>query len=132
MDVIAEFLFSIPLLISSFILLATGLHFHLAMAAGAQANSSLGRAHKSHTRPSGNAHTRRLPSSPSGTRFFPESINWAFRLDRELNALERQRGMRVPYSQRKLSLVSSEEVLNRFSRRVEALEGSHRSSPSPS
>ena len=47
-----------------------------------------------------------------------------FKLDRELNALEHQRGVRVPYSQRRLFLASSEEVLNRFTRRVEALEGS--------
>ncbi len=131
MDVIAEFLFSIPLLISSFILLATGLHFHWQWRREHKRIRALvERIRAIHVQ--AGTHTRRLPSSPSGTRFFPESINWAFRLDRELNALERQRGMRVPYSQRKLSLVSSEEVLNRFSRRVEALEGSHRSSPSPS
>ena len=69
---------------------------------------------------------RHLPSLASSYRFFPESINWVFRLDRELNALERQRGVRVPYSQRRLSLSSTEDVLNRFSRRVEALEGSQR------
>lgn len=75
---------------------------------------------------------RHLPSLAFNYRFFPESINWIFRLDRELNALERQCGMRVPYSQRRLFLASSEEVLDRFSQRVEALEGSQRSSPSPS
>ena len=47
---------------------------------------------------------RHLPLLASSYHLFPESINWVFRLDRELNALERQRGMRVPYSQRKLSL----------------------------
>ena len=67
---------------------------------------------------------RHLPSLASSYHLFPESINWVFRLDRELNALERQRGMRVPYSRRGLSLSSGEEVLNGFSRRVEALEGS--------
>ena len=75
---------------------------------------------------------RHLPSLAFNYRFFPESINWIFRLDRELNALERQCGMRVPYSQRRLFLASSEEVLDRFSRRIEALEGSQRSSPSSS
>lgn len=65
---------------------------------------------------------RHLPSLAFNYRFFPENINWVFRLDRELNALERQRGMRVSYSQRRLFLASSEEVLDRFSRRVEALE----------
>ena len=69
---------------------------------------------------------RHLPSLTSSYHLFPESINWGFRLDRELNALERQRGMRVPYSQRRLSLFSTEDVLNRFSRRVEALESSQR------
>ena len=71
---------------------------------------------------------RHLPSLASSYHFFSESINWVFRLDRELNALERQRGMRVPYSRRGLSLSSGEgeEVLNGFSRRVEALEGSQR------
>ena len=69
---------------------------------------------------------RHLPSLASSYYFFPESINWAFRLDRELNALERQRGMRVPYSQRRLSLYSTEDVLNGISRRLEALEGSQR------
>ena len=75
---------------------------------------------------------RHLPSLASSYHLFPESINWVFRLDRELNVLERQRGMRVPYSRRKLSSPSDEEVLNGFSRRVEALESSQRSSPSPS
>ena len=74
---------------------------------------------------------RHLPSLASSYHLFPESINWIFRLDRELNALERQRGRRVPYSQRGLSLSAGEEVLNGISRRVEALEGSQRSSPSP-
>lgn len=74
---------------------------------------------------------RHLPSLASSYYLFPESINWAFRLDRELNALERQRGMRVPYSRRRLSWFSTEDVLNGFSRRVEALEESRRSSPSP-
>lgn len=71
---------------------------------------------------------RHLPSLASSYHLFSESINWVFRLDRELNALERQRGMRVPYSRRGLSLSSGEgeEVLNGFSRRVEALEGSQR------
>ena len=69
---------------------------------------------------------RHLPSLASSYYLFPESINWAFRLDRELNALERQRGMRVPYSRRRLSLFSTEDVLNGFSCRVEALEGSQR------
>ena len=69
---------------------------------------------------------RHLPSLASSYYLFPESINWVFRLDRELNALERQRGMRVPYSRRGLSLSAGEEVLNGFSRRVEALEGSQR------
>ena len=67
---------------------------------------------------------RHLPSLASSYHLFSERINWVFRLDRELNALERQRGMRVPYSRRRLSLVSTEDVLNGFSRRVEALEGS--------
>lgn len=67
---------------------------------------------------------RHLPSLASSYYLFPESINWALRLDRELNALERRRGMRVPYSRRGLSLSSDEEVLDGFSRRVEALEGS--------
>ena len=74
---------------------------------------------------------RHLPSLASSYHLFPESINWVFRLDRELNALERQRGMRVPYSRRGLSLSAGEDVLNGFSRRIEALEGSQRSSPSP-
>ena len=69
---------------------------------------------------------RHLPLLASSYHLFPASINWVFRLDRELNALERQRGMRVPYSQRRLSLYSTEDVLNGFSRRVEALEGSQR------
>ena len=71
---------------------------------------------------------RHLPSLASSYHLFSESINWVFRLDRELNALERQRGMRVPHSRRGLSLSSGEgeEVLNGFSRRVEALEGSQR------
>ena len=69
---------------------------------------------------------RHLPSLASSYHLFPESINWIFRLDRELNALERQRGMSVSYSQRRLSLYSTEDVLNGFSRRVEALEGSQR------
>ena len=71
---------------------------------------------------------RHLPSLASSYHLFPESVNWVFRLDRELNALERQRGMRVPYSRRGLSLSSGEgeKVLNGFSRRVEALEGSQR------
>lgn len=69
---------------------------------------------------------RHLPSLASSYYLFPESINWAFRLDRELSALERQRGMRVPYSQRRLSLYSTEDVLNGISRRLEALEGSQR------
>lgn len=69
---------------------------------------------------------RHLPSLASSYHLFSESINWVFRLDRELNALERQRGMRVPYSRRGLSLSASEEVLNGFSRRIEALEGSQR------
>ena len=69
---------------------------------------------------------RHLPSLTSSYHLFPESINWIFRLDRELNALERQRGMSVSYSQRRLSLYSTEDVLNGFSRRVEALEGSQR------
>ena len=71
---------------------------------------------------------RHLPSLASSYHLFSESINWAFRLDRELNALERQRGMRVPYSRRGLSLSSGEgeEALNGFSRRIEALEGSQR------
>ena len=69
-----------------------------------------------------------LPLLASSYHLFPESVNWVFRLDRELNALERQRGMRVPYSRRGLSLSSGEgeKVLNGFSRRVEALEGSQR------
>ena len=67
---------------------------------------------------------RHLPLLASSYHLFPESINWIFRLDRELNALERQRGMRVSYSRRRLSLVSTEDVLNGFSRRIEALEGS--------
>ena len=67
---------------------------------------------------------RHLPSLAGWYRLFPESINSVFKLDRELNALEHQRGVRVPYSQRRLFLASSEEVLNRFTRRVEALEGS--------
>lgn len=66
---------------------------------------------------------RHLPSWPSRYHLFSESPNWAFRLDRELNALERQRGVRVPYSQRRFS-GDHEEVLNSFTRRVEALEGS--------
>ncbi len=74
---------------------------------------------------------RHLPSLASSYHLFPESINWMFKLDRELNALERQRGMRVPYSRRGLSLSAGEDVLNGFSRRIEALEGSQRSSPSP-
>ena len=69
---------------------------------------------------------RHLPSLASSYHLFSARINWVFRLDRELNALERQRGMRVPYSQRRLSLYSTEDVLNDFSRRVEALEGSQR------
>ena len=69
---------------------------------------------------------RHLPSLASCYRLFPESTNWVFRLDRELNALERQHGVRVPYSQRRLSLSSSEDALNRFTRRVEALEGFQR------
>ena len=71
---------------------------------------------------------RHLPSLASSYHLFSESINWVFRLDRELNALERQRGMRVPHSRRGLSLSSGEgeEVLNGFSRRVEALEDSQR------
>lgn len=68
------------------------------------------------------SHPRHLPSLASGYRFFSESINWEFRLDRELNALEHQRGVRIPYSQRRLS-ASTEEVLNSFTQRVEALEG---------
>ena len=71
---------------------------------------------------------RHLPSLASSYHLFPESTNWVFRLDRELNALERQHGMRVPYSRRGLSLFSGEgeEVLNGFSRRIGALEGSQR------
>ena len=69
---------------------------------------------------------RHLPLLASSYYLFPESINWVFRLDRELNALEHQRGMRVPYSRRRLSLYSTEDVLNGFSRRVEALESSQR------
>ena len=69
---------------------------------------------------------RHLPSLASSYHLFPESINWVFRLDRELNALERRRGMRVPYSRRGLSLSASEDVLDGFSRRIEALEGSQR------
>ena len=71
---------------------------------------------------------RHLPLLASSYHLFPESTNWVFRLDRELNALERQRGMRVPYSRRGLSFSSGEgeEVLNGFSRRIEALEGSQR------
>ena len=71
---------------------------------------------------------RHLPSLASSYHLFSESINWIFRLDRELNALERRHGMRVPYSRRGLSLSHGEEVLDGFDRRVEALEGSQRSS----
>lgn len=67
-----------------------------------------------------------LPSLPSSHHLFSESTNWTFKLDRELNALERQRGVRVPYSQRRLSFSFSEDVLNRLTRRVEALEGLQR------